>query len=92
MILTKKNITKLKNALDKATKSEIQSNLAAENIATIIKDITGIDGFIDHFPDDGFGFTPLSNNDTHVSIEFLIEKAKCGTDITEEFILDNLCF
>jgi 23S rRNA C2498 (ribose-2'-O)-methylase RlmM len=92
MILNKTDITRLKKALDKATRLERESQLAAQNIATIIEEITGIEGNIDHFLDDGFGFTPLSDNDTHVSIDWLIEKATNGTDITEKFILDNLCF
>ena len=90
MKLTKKQIRELKNAHKKAKKIESELAGITSKIADLIKDFTGVEGACDHLHNDGFGFTPVSDNDTHIPIDELIEYAENGIDITEEFILDNL--
>lgn len=90
MILTKKQIKELKKELKKANDAEMKLSSARQGIAMLIYDFTGIIGDCDFLMGDGFGFTPESNNDTHIPIETLIEYAENGQDITEEFILKNL--
>lgn len=90
MKLSMQQINRIEKALKKANKLERQSQLAAQNIASIILEFTGVDGFVDYLQSDGFGFTTSSNNYTHIGIRKLIEDAKNGIDITEEYILDNL--
>jgi len=86
MILTKKQIRTLQLALRKANKLESQSQMAAQNITSFIEDFTGVIGFVDYLPGDGFGFTPETNNDTHIPISELIQIAKEGVDITHDEI------
>lgn len=90
MKLTKTQIKSLEKALKKAQDLENKSQIAAQNIASLIQDYIGIEGAVDHLQGDGFGFTPASDDRTHISIELLIESAKSGIDITKDFILDNL--
>lgn len=90
MILTKKQINELKKELKKAHDAERKLSSARQGIAMLISDFTGIIGECDFLMGDGFGFTPESNNDTHIPIDALIKHAENGQDITEEFILKNL--
>lgn len=90
MKLTKKQINALKRELKKAEIAETRMAMARQGIASLVKDFTGIEGNCDYLAGDGFGFTPRSNNDTHIPVDDLIRYAENGTDITEEFILDNL--
>ena len=90
MKLTKRQIAKIKNAWRNAVEAEIKAQKCAEILERTINEITGVAGFINHLAGDGFGFTPASNNDTHIQLSYLIELAESGEDITEELILDNL--
>jgi hypothetical protein len=90
MILNKKQIAELKREHLKAEKAERKLSFARQGIAMLIQDFTGIEGECDLLQGDGFGFTPNSNNDTHIPIDDLIKHAETGQDITEEFILRNL--
>ena len=72
--------------MSRAEKLEIQSQNAAGHIASLIEDFTGVVGYVDHLQGDGFGFTPKTNNDTHIPLSELIGIAKKGVDITEEEI------
>ena len=90
MILTKKQITELKKANKKAESLESKLSIAKQTIASLIEDFTGVEGECDFLQGDGFGFTPMSNNDAHIPIDHLIEHAEKGQDITEDFILRNL--
>lgn len=90
MKLTKRQIQKIKTALKQAEKAENILDTATGNLAFVIIEATGVDGNVDHLKGDGFGFTPLSNDDTHIVIEHLIKMAEDGVEITEEVILDNL--
>lgn len=85
-------INKLKIALKKANKLENELANQVGKIASIINDATGIVGSVDFLAGDGFGFTPESNNDTHVGIDEIIKWAENGEKITEELILDRLSF
>jgi hypothetical protein len=92
MILTKQQIRKIEHAWYQAQKAE---NIAREKMAeleTVIVETLKIKGSADYLMGDGFGFTPESNDDTHIYLADLIEFAKNGEDITEDFILDNLTF
>jgi len=92
MILTKNQIEKLVKLNSRAMNLSLRARNAADDVAAYVSLITKIEGFVDDLQADGLGFTPISNNDTHVSIEFIINHAKKGEDITEELILDNLSF
>lgn len=91
MKFTNEDIKRLKKALRQAEIFEVKSQLATKELASIITGITGITGSVDYLSGDGHGFTPASNDDTHIPIDHLIKAAKDGIDITEEYILDNLC-
>jgi len=86
MVLTKKQVRTLQLALKMASKLECQAQLAAQKIACLIEEFTGIVGYVDHLQGDGFGFTPETNDDTHIPISELIEIAKDGIDITHKVI------
>lgn len=88
--MKKSDILKLKRAWVKAEKAENAARITAGNLARIITKLTGVDGYVDYLQGDGLGFTPVSNNDTHIYIGDLIKIAESGIDITEEVILDNL--
>lgn len=90
--MKKNEILKLKQALIKAQKLENQTQMSAQDLAELIKEFTGVIGHVDHLQGDGFGFTPESNNDTHVDIDEIIKWAENGEKITEEIILDRLSF
>ena len=90
MKLTKRQIQKLKASLKRANKAEQIFANEMQDLTSIITQITGVEGNVDYLSGDGFGFTPLSNNDTHIIIEKLIDIAEDGKEITEEVILDNL--
>ena len=90
MILTKKQILELKKANKKAEELESKLSIAKQTIASLIEDFTGIEGECDFLQGDGFGFTPISNNDAHIPIDHLIKHAENRQDITEDFILRNL--
>ena len=90
MILTKKQINVLKKEHRKAEKAASALSMATQGLSMLIQDFTGIEGECDLLQGDGFGFTPHSNNDTHIPIDNLIEHAENGQDITEDFILQNL--
>lgn len=90
--MKKNEILKLKNALRKAQKLENQAQMAAQTLAALIEEFTGVIGNVDHLQGDGFGFTPESNNDTHIGIDEIIKWAENGEKITEEIILDRLSF
>lgn len=90
MVLTKSQVLKLKKAHKKAVLAEIKERLAAEKLKQIIVEFTGVDGYVDHLAGDGYGFTPASNNDTHIIMDDLIELAENGEDITEALILKHL--
>jgi hypothetical protein len=90
MKLTKEQIKAIDNAHKKALKANIAMEIATQSLSAIITETLGIEGNCDYLTGDGFGFTPISNDDTHIPIDDLIQFAKNGDDITEEFILDNL--
>lgn len=92
MKLTKRQIQKLKTAFKNAEKAESMFASATGNLASVIIDITGVNGHVGHLAGDGFGFTPESNNDTHIGIDKLIELAEQGIEITEAEIIDHLTF
>lgn len=89
MILTKQQIKALKKEHAKAEKAANLMASAEQGMACLIEEFTGIVGFCDHLQGDGFGFTPESNNDTHIPIDHLLKHAENGIDITEEFINKN---
>ena len=90
--MEKSEIRKLKAALNKA--EQLESRLLSQmgEIAKIIQEITGVVGNVDLLAGDGFGFTPESNNDTHVGVDDIIKWAENGEESTEELILDRLSF
>lgn len=90
--MEKSEIRKLKAALNKA--EQLESRLLSQmgEIAKIIQETTGVVGNVDLLAGDGFGFTPESNNDTHVGVDDIIKWAENGEEITEELILDRLSF
>jgi len=90
MILTNKQIRELKKVNKDAELLETKLAGIQGKIASLIEDFTGIEGKCDLLMGDGFGFTPASNNDTHIPIDHLIKHAENGQDITEDFILQNL--
>jgi hypothetical protein len=90
MILTKKQINALKKEHRKAERAASELSMATQGLSMLIQDFTDIEGECDLLQGDGFGFTPHSNNDTHIPIDDLIKHAENGVDITEEFILSNL--
>lgn len=90
--MKKSEINKLKRALLKAEKLENEFVGQLGSIASIIVDATGIDGSVDYLPGDGFGFTPASNNDTHVGVDEIIKWSENGEEITEELILSRKSF
>lgn len=90
MILTKKQIGILKKELKKAELAESKLSMATKGLSMLIQNFTNVEGKCDFLPGDGFGFTPISNNHTHIPIDFLIKHAESGQDITEDFILRNL--
>lgn len=92
MKLDKQQTAKIRLLYKKAEVSQSKAMKCREELRNAIVKFTGVDGFVDYFSDDGFGFTPKSDNDTHVSIDFILHKAMDGIDITEELILDNLSF
>jgi hypothetical protein len=92
MKFTKRQIIKLRKALDEANYFERKSQESAKDLAELITELTKVNGFVDYLQGDGFGFTPQSNNDTHILISDLIKHFEMGYDITEKFILDNLIY
>ena len=90
--MEKSEIRKLKAALNKA--EQLESRLLSQmgEIAKIIQETTGVVGNVDLLAGDGFGFTPESNNDTHVGVDDIIKWAENGEEIMEELILDRLSF
>ena len=89
MILTKKQISEIERWHKKAKKAQSDLSIATQGIAISIQDFTGVDGECDLLQGDGFGFTPLSNNDTHIPIDHFIQHAKNKIDITADFINSN---
>ena len=90
MKLTKKQINALKKEHKKAEIAERKLSMATQGLSMLIQEFTAIEGECDLLQGDGFGFTPHSNNDTHIPIDDLIKHAENGVDITEDFILKNL--
>lgn len=90
--MTKLQIKKLKSALIKAQQLQVGLSIQQRKLAELIKDFTGVDGNVDFLQGDGFGFTPLSDDDTHVGVDEIIKWAENGEVITEELILDRLSF
>ena len=90
MILTKKQIKKLEVALKKADILQIKAQNASGNIASLISEFTGVECVVDYLQGDGHGVTPVSDNDTHVPISYLISAAKKGENIDEDYMLNNL--
>jgi len=90
MILTKKEINRIRAAWKQSEMAEQRSQAAQSRLAAIITETTGVEGNVDHLMGDGMGFTPLSNNDTHIPISDLIGLAESGVDINEEIILLHL--
>ena len=90
MKLTKRQIQKIKTAHKQAVKAENMLAGATGHLASVIIDATGVNGNVDHLMGDGFGFTPESNDDTHIAIDRILELAENGEEITEAVILDNL--
>ena len=89
---TKRQIHKLKTALRKAEKAEELLHTATSQLCELIIESTGLEGNVDHLTGDGFGFTPASNDRTHIAVDELIKLAESGLDITEEEIPDRLVF
>ena len=92
MKLTQRQIAKIKKAHEKAHVAEMAARTAQAHLCALITEFTGVEGIVDHFQDDGFGFTPINNDDCHIGIPELIKFAEDGIDITEDFINDNLMF
>ena len=90
MKLSEKQIQKIKIALKKAEIAKNRFDDATGILTFEIIKATGVDGHVDYLSGDGFGFTPLSNNHTHMVIRSIIKMAEDGIDITEAVILDNL--
>ncbi len=90
MKLTKKQINMIEKSLRKAEMFELKSQNEAGNLSFLIEKFTGVDNRVDHLQGDGFGVTPIINDDTHVPIDILIQSAKNGIDINEEYMLANL--
>jgi hypothetical protein len=90
--MKKIEINKLKIALRKANRLENELAGQVGEIALIIEKATGVIGSVDYLAGNGFGFTPLSNNDTHVGVDEIITWALNGEIITEELILNRKSF
>jgi hypothetical protein len=85
-------INKLKKELEKAKSLQSQLYSKEKQLADLIGEFTGVKGNVDFLTGDGFGFTPLSNDDTHVGIDEIIKWAEEGEIITEELIIERLSF
>jgi len=90
MKLTKEQIKLLEKAHRNAIILENKLSGAEGILALLIEEMTGVEGYCDYLSGDGFGFTPVSNNETHIPFGDLIQLAKNGEDITEDLILQNL--
>jgi hypothetical protein len=90
MKLTKKQINALKKKHKKAQIAQYEFSMATQSLGALIEEFTKIQGQCDWLTGDGFGFTPSSDDDTHIPIDDLIKYAEDGVEITEEFILENL--
>ena len=90
MVLTPSQIRAIKAGWLKAEKAEEVAQTLASNLGKTISRITGVPGTVDHLQGDGLGFTPFSNDDTHIGVGDLIRLAESGEDITEDLILSNL--
>lgn len=88
--MKKSELTALKRALEKAQNLENAAQIAAQDLCQRIVEVTGVTGFVDHLQGDGFGFTPESNDDTHVPVDFIIDKLAADGECTEEWMLRNL--
>lgn len=93
MILAKKDIARIKRALDTANKAQVAAQQAQNELAKLISDITGVRGSVDYLPGDGMKFTgnmieynyiPMS-----IAIDNLLEMAENGQDISRELIAEN---
>lgn len=80
---TKEQIKLLEKAHRNARVLENKLRGAEGLLALLIKEMTGVEGYCDYLPGDGFGFTPASNNETHIPVGDLIQLAKNGEDITK---------
>lgn len=90
MKLSKQQIKELEKALKQADSLQSSAQMACGNLASLIESFTGVDCHVDYLQGDGHGVTPISNNDTHVPISYLIIAAKKGEDIDEDYMLRNL--
>ena len=90
MKLTKQQIAQIEKCYKKADLMMRRAFAEHAVLAELIADATGVEGMCDYLQGDGIGFTPYSNNDTHIHLDDLIAFAKKGEDITEELILNNL--
>lgn len=88
--MKKSELTGLKRAFKRANDTEIAAQVAAQDLCQRIVEVTGVAGFVDHLQGDGFGFTPEANDDTHVPVDFIIDKLAADGECTEEWMLKNL--
>jgi hypothetical protein len=90
--MKKSEINKLKKELKEAESLNTKLNMQTNYLSLLIEKFTGVKGNVDHLTGDGFGFTPESNDDTHIGIDEIIKLAESGQKITEELMLENLSF
>lgn len=90
MILTKQQITILKKQYKKAKNAEQIATAEKHRLASLISDITGVEGECEHLAGDGFGFAPLPKFD-YIPLDELITLTEKGHDITKELILSYTC-
>ncbi len=89
MLLSKREVQKIKRAYKQAVAAEGRFVVALGNLSSIITEATCVAGHVDHLKGDGFGFTPESSNHDHIPIDLLIKLAENG-EINEAIILQNL--
>lgn len=61
-----------------------------QELGRLISEFSGVNGECDFLQGDGIGFTPSSNDETHIPVSDLITLAENRQQIDEELILKNL--
>ncbi len=89
MLLSKREVQKIKRAYKQAVAAEGRFVATMGNLSSVITETICVAGHVDHLKGDGFGFTPESSNHDHIPISLLISIAE-GGEINESIIFQNL--
>lgn len=85
----KSDIAKLERLQKEADKAHLRHMSAIGSLAEHIIDMFGVNGYAGYLKGDGHRFTPISNDDTYVTIDALIDASKIGIEVDEEWMLGN---